>query len=161
MCAAQTPVPADPYASLRLYNGRWLVRQGNAAADAKPDELTDECAQVGKYFTCQQMLNGKTGALLVFVPTETPGHFYTQNVRPDGRAGGRGELQIDGDRWTYSSKAEENGKTTYYRTINQFTGRDKIHSESAESSDGVNWKTTRSGDLVRMGAVAAPPAQAK
>ena len=141
---------ADPYAALRLYHGTWRVSPKDLAPGAKPDELIDECAQAGRYFVCQQTVNGKTGALLVFVPGEKDGQFYTNNINPAGFAGGRGELEITGDRWTYSSKREQDGKTTHYRTINLFTGRDRIHYELAESADGEHWTVTRSGDEVRV-----------
>ncbi len=146
--AAQLLAADDPYASLRLYDGSWEVRNGSNSA--KPDRLTDHCTLVGTYFVCQQSVNGKVGALLVFVPTATPGHFYTDNVLPDGRSTGRGDLTIDGDRWTYNSKGEREGKTTWYRTVNVFTGSDRIHSEGSESADGEHWTVKRSNDLVRV-----------
>jgi hypothetical protein len=133
---------ADPYAALRMYDGTWKAQNG--------DQLVDQCALVGTYFVCQQTVNGKVGALLVFVPKGTPGDFYTQNILPEGWATGRGELHIDGNRWTYSSKSEKDGKVTYHRTVNTFTGTDAIHSESAESTDGEHWTVTPTGDLVRV-----------
>ena len=62
---------------------------------------------------------------------------------------GRGELKIEGNRWTYSGKSEKDGKVTYHRTINTFTGTDKIHSESSDSPDGEHWTVTHTGDLLR------------
>jgi hypothetical protein len=137
----------DPYSSLRLYNGSWIVTPAGASS---PDKLTDDCTLVGKYFTCQQTVNGKTGNLLVFVPDEAkPGLFHMNSVNANGYATGRTELEIAGERWTYLAKNEENGKTTWYRTVNVFSGKDRIHFESSESTDGTNWKTTMSGDEVR------------
>lgn len=148
--------PANPvYAPLWLYQGTWHVSRGDSAVGAKPDELKDECALLGKYFACQQTINGQTGALVIFVPASTAGQYYTQNVRVDGIASGRGNLEIAGDRWTYISTRDESGRTIYYRTINVFTGKNHIHFESAESNDGKNWKVTTSGDEVRAGA--SPP----
>jgi hypothetical protein len=137
------------FAPLWLYDGGWQVAPKNIAAGAKPDQLLNECKQVGMYFTCQQTVNGKAGALLIFIPTEKKGHYYTQNVRPEGFASGRGDLDIEGDRWTYLSRALEDGKSKYYRTQNVFNGKDHIHYESSESSDGSKWTVTNSGDEVR------------
>ena len=138
------------FASLMLYQGTWRVTRSNAATGAKPDELVNHCAAFGHYFACQQTINGQTGNLIVFVATSKPGHFYTQNVTPEGRATGRADLDIQGDHWTYSSTWDEGGKTTYYRTTNLFTGKDKIHFEQFESSDGKDYKTTGSGDEMRV-----------
>ena len=113
----------------------------------------NRCALVGRYFTCQQTINGKQGNLLVFVAAEKPGHFYTQNITPEGRATGRADLEISGDHWTYTSTWDQGGKTTYYRTTNVFTGKSKIHFEQEESSDGKDYKVTGSGDEVKGGGV--------
>jgi hypothetical protein len=145
MAVAMPLCAADEYEPLRLYAGKW--RAIPADATSKPDELVDECALTGKYFTCQQTVNGKVGALLVFVPTGTPGHYYTNAITPDGYAGGRGELEIVGERWVYSSKSPD-GK--FHRTLNLFTGRDKIHFELSDSTDGEHWEVRRSGDEVRV-----------
>jgi hypothetical protein len=137
------------YTPLWLYQGNWIASPKDLALGAAPDKLTDDCALVGTYFTCQQTVNGKVGALLVFVPAETPGHYFTNAIMPQGYAGGRGELEISGDRWTYSSKSVEGDETTYHRTLNIFTGKDHIHYEQGESSDGINWTVTGSGDELR------------
>lgn len=140
--------PADMnYRSLWLYNGTWKVTR-NAAA--KPDELKNECALIGKYFACQQTVNGQLSALIIFVPRDKPGQYYTQSINPQGRAMGRGDLEISGDHWTYTSNWDEGGKTTYYRTTNIFTGKTRIHFEQEESSDGKQWKVTNSGDEIRV-----------
>lgn len=141
-------VDADaPYQPLMLYNGTWQVTPLHAA---KPDVLVDHCERTGKFYSCEQTVNGKTAALVVFVPAEQPGHYYTQPILPDGYAIGRGDLEIAGDRWVYSSKHVEGAKTTYFRTINIFTGKDHIHFDSQTSADGTQWKTTQSGDEQRM-----------
>ncbi len=146
---AGDPAP-DPYAPLWLYNGSWRVTRKDLKPGAKPDQLVNQCALVGKYFTCQQIVNGETGALLVFVPANQAGHYYTQNVRLDGRAGGRGNLEIQGDHWTYTSTWDQGGTSTYYKTVNVFTGRNKIHFEQLESKNNKDWKTANSGDEVRI-----------
>ncbi|MBV9765557.1 MAG: hypothetical protein JOZ48_11995 [Acidobacteriaceae bacterium] len=134
------------YAPLWLYNGAWQVTQDGKS----PEQLKNECALVGMYFACQQIVNGKPSELLIFVPANKPGHYYTQSVMPEGRAGGRGDLEISGDHWTYTSTWDEGGKTTYYRTTNVFTGKTRIHFEQAESSNNKDWKVTSSGDEVHI-----------
>jgi hypothetical protein len=145
--SAGAPPPGGPtYAPLWLYQGAWRSTDKNG----KIDRLENQCSLLGVYFACQQSVNGKTGSLIVFIPTGKPGGYHTQAVLPEGWAAGRGDLVIEGDRWTYSSKDVENDKTTYYRTTNVFTGNDKIHYEQSESADGVTWKVTNSGDEQRL-----------
>ncbi len=144
--AASDPV----YAPLWLYQGTWHVTPSGGASDKKPDVLENQCTLIGKYFACQQTVNGTVSALIVFIPTGQPGRFHNQAIMPSGRAGGLGELEINGDRWVYSNGQLEGGKTKHYRNINVFTGKNKIHYEQAESWDEKEWKVTGSGDEVRV-----------
>jgi len=137
------------FAPLSIYQGTWKVTR--ASAGAKPDELVNQCALLGKYFACQQTINGQQGNLVVYVPASTPGHFYTQNITPAGRATGRANLEVEGNKWVYTNTWDQGGSTTYYRTTNLFTGKNKIHFEQEESSDGKDYKVTGSGDEVRTG----------
>ncbi len=147
---AQAPAnPPDPYAPLRLYDGGWTISMHNPSGKTTTDALVNECHLFGHYYACQQTVNGKVGALVVFVPTGAPGQYYTQNVLPAGQATGRGDLTIEGAHWTYMGHDDENGKTTWYRTTNEFTGNDRIHFESATSTDDKTWTVTMSGDEVR------------
>ena len=141
---------SNPYTPLWLYNGSWRVTRKDLAPGAKPEELINQCALVGKYFTCQQTVNGTPGALLIFIPTGEPGHYYTQNIRPDGLASRRGALQIEGNIWTYSTAWDQGGTTIHYKTVNTFTGKNRIHFEQFESNNNKDWKMTNSGDEVSI-----------
>lgn len=141
-CSAQ-----DAYAPLTLYNGGWKVQKSGATA---PDHLMNHCARLGTYYSCEQEVNGKESALIVFVPGDAPGKYHTQAILPSGFATGRGDLEINGDHWIYIGKDVENTKTTWYRTTNEFKGKDHIHFEQAQSEDGSHWKVTGSGDEERV-----------
>ena len=149
--AAGMAYGADAYTPLGLYQGTWKTT--NQAATGGPvtsKVIANECARIGQFFGCQQTIDGKPGALILFLPAAQPGHYYTQAVTAEGFATGRGDLLIEGDRWTYSSKSKEDGKETFYRTTNQFTGSDRIHFEQAESADGEHWTVKASGDERRQ-----------
>jgi len=148
--------PAKPAASedavfapLWAYTGTWQVSKKSQAAGGKPYQLANSCAQVGQFFSCQQVTDGSVSALLVIVPTRTPGHFYTQSILPDARATRRGDLYIEGDKWTFASNWNQGGKTIYYRTVNTFAGKTRIHFEQQESTDNKEWKVVDSGDQLR------------
>jgi hypothetical protein len=138
------------YMVLSLYRGAWQVSAANRRPGSKPELLVNQCALVGRYFACQQTVNGKAGGLMIFIPTDQPGRFYTQVIMPEGRATGRDDLEIAGDRWTYTSKRLDQGKTTFYKTTNTFLGKNKIHFEQADSTDGKQWTIRNSGDEVRV-----------
>lgn len=141
----------DPYAPLRLYNGSWAVtRHDKGTGQSATDSLVNACSQIGLYFACQQTVNGKTAALVVFIPSGDAGHYFTHAVLPDGHSPGRGDLTITGTRWVYLGHSDQpDGKTVWYRTTNDFQGNDRIHFESAQSSDGKTWTVTSDGEDTR------------
>lgn len=136
---------ADPYSPLTLYQGTWRELPDGK----KPFQLTNVCGRIGEYFGCQQTIDGRIGSLIIFVPAKEAGHYYTQSVLPEGWATGRGELEIRADRWTFQSKEADGAKTVYYRTTNTFSGKDRIHYEMFQSTDGQHWTATGSGDELR------------
>ena len=148
---AQNRKTEDPrYTSLRLYQGAWNIVRKSGDATAKPDRLVNDCALMGQYFACAQSVNGSAGGLIVFIPSQKTGSYYTQTITTDGRATGRADLVISGDQWTYSSRwPQESGKIVYYRTTNVFTGKNRIHFEQLESADGTHWTLKQAGDEVR------------
>jgi hypothetical protein len=148
--AANAPA-ANEANPIHLYAGSWRVVRSDLPPGAKPDELTNTCAQLGKYYACEQTVNGVASSLMIFVAADKQGHYYTQNVNPQGRAQGKGDLEITGQHWVYSSYWDQGGgKGIYYRTLNDFTGRDHIHYEQQESSNGKDWTTKNSGDETRV-----------
>ncbi len=145
--------PAAPtFSDLSVYNGAWTINAAHTmAGPGKPDELVNHCTQNTAYYSCEQVVNGKPAALIVFVPAEAPLSYHTQPVLPSGNSAGRGDLTIAGDHWTFSGQSTEGEKTTWYRTENVFAGKDKIHFEQFESTDNkTTWKMTNSGDEVRL-----------
>jgi hypothetical protein len=69
-------VADDPYAPLKLYDGKWDVAMGG---EKEPTRLENHCARTGLFFMCEQVVRGKTGALVVFLPfakTATGGEEY-------------------------------------------------------------------------------------
>jgi hypothetical protein len=147
-------VLADPYTPLRLYDGKWDLIPKSADKPSDSMHLENRCAKVGEFFSCNQFVNGKNTALVVFLPLhplENGGYEYrNQALRVDGDSPSSwGKLEIVGDRWVYSSAESDSGKKTYWRTTNVFSGADKIHFEVQKSVDGTNWMTQMTGDEAR------------
>ena len=143
---------ASAFTPLKLYEGTWTVVSAHTmAGDGKPDTAVNRCTEGTAFYICEQVVNGKSIALVVFTATDDPTKFHTQPVLPSGRAVGRSDLTIQGDHWVYlSSGTDDNGKQVYYRTENVFTGRDKIHFAQSESADNKTWVIKNQGDEVRV-----------
>jgi hypothetical protein len=145
---------SDPYAALQLLDGKWDAHPAEGDKAAEPVHIENRCAKAGEFFVCNQFVNGKNGALVVYLPLhplENGGYAYrNQALRTEGDgAGSWGNLEIIGNRWVYASEENDKGKKQYWRTINVFSGADKIHFEVQRSEDGVKWATEASGDETR------------
>jgi hypothetical protein len=140
------------FAPLKVYEGTWTVVSAHTVAgDGRPDTLVNHCTEGTAFYTCEQVVNGKSLALIVFTPTDDPTKFHTQPVLQNGRAIGISDLTITGNHWTFlSNGTDANGNQIFYRTENFFTGRDKIHFEQYESVDNKTWVMKNQGDEVRV-----------
>ena len=123
------------FAPIKVYEGTWtLVAAHTMAGEGRPDTIVNHCTEGTAFYACEQVVNGKSLALLVFTATDDPTKFHSQPIFPSGLAAGRGDLTIVGDHWTFlGSGKDDSGKQTFYRTENVFAGRDKIHFEQYES----------------------------
>ena len=143
----------DPYEPLRLYDGTWQVRMGGT--DKKPDILVDHCVRTGKFYSCEQEFNGKTRALVVFLPAGTTStgamEYSTLVARADLTKPDDWEhLAIEGDTWTFTWMEKEGEKIVSMRNVNRFSGRDHIHFEVQKLEEGGNWKAQLAGDEDRV-----------
>jgi hypothetical protein len=152
MMAASAPVFGPAFGPMRVYEGTWTVVSAHTmAGEGRPDTIVNHCNEGTAFYTCEQIVNGKPLALIVYTATDDPTKFHTQPVFPSGQAAGRGDLTVAGDHWTFlGSGTDDGGKQVFYRTENYFTGRDKIHFEQYESGDNKTWVKKNSGDEVRV-----------
>jgi hypothetical protein len=143
----------DPYEPLRHYEGTWEIQV--SVPEKKTDRIVNHCAKTGTFFTCEQEVNGKTAALVVFLPVgKTPAgalEYRIQALQPDASdPQGWTHLVIDGQTWLYTWDQKEPGKTTHWRNTNHFTGKDQIRFELQSSEDGTTWKTQLAGEERRL-----------
>ena len=143
----------DPYAPLRLYDGKWGVASSDGEKEIK--RIENHCVKTGLFFVCEQMVADKTSGLLVVLPVAKLANggeeYRTQGLTPDASPPGDwGKLTIDGERWAYSWDDTVDGKKVYGRNINTFHGPDRIHFEILSSEDGSTWTSKKSGDEQRV-----------
>lgn len=142
------PLP-DPFARLTVYNGTWRVKAEHPWSGGTPgtlDDLVSRCQHFTVYFVCEQTVNGKTLSLLVYTATASADKLNTRFIAPDGLAGGRGDLTLNGNHWTYLDKPPVPLKGNWSRVENFILDHDHIRFEEYESADeGKTWAKTNSG----------------
>lgn len=156
LAAAPAGPAPDPFAPLALYHGTWTVRAEHPWSGRAPgaaDRLVSRCQRFTRYFACEQTVNGRTQALLVYTADSAAGRLHARVIAPDGRAGGRGDLTIDGSRWTYLDRPPAGLRGKWSRVENLIIDRDHIRFEEYESPDeGRTWTRTNAGTEERTGA---------
>jgi len=142
----------DAYTPLRLYDGGWESTTSGSES-AKVTHLVNHCERTGLFFVCEQIIDGVSKDLVVFLPTDSSGvthHYRTNALSVDASTPGNwGKLEIAGERWVYTSDSKD-GASAQWRTVNVFSGPDHIHFEIQRSTDGHTWETTRAGDERRV-----------
>lgn len=130
-----------------LYNGTWKVTRKDSP---KPSTMVNNCAKLGRFYACDQSVDGGLSALLIFIPrADKPGRYYTQNIRAEGRATNRGDLEISGNTWTFFSNWDSGGSTVFYKTVDTFVSKTHITYQQLESTNNRDWKVTNSGEQTR------------
>jgi len=84
LLTAASPIFAadDVYQPLWLYQGHWKGTKKNLDSTTAQFDIVNDCARIGRFFGCQQTVDGKPGPLILFVPSGPAGHYYTR--RPAG-----------------------------------------------------------------------------
>ena len=143
----------DPYEPLKLYDGAWQVKI--SMPEKKPDHLVNHCARTGKFYSCEQEVNGETTALVIFLPQGKSGsgglEYRTLAALPDAsKPQDWGRLVIEGNTWTYSWTEKDGDKPVAARNVNVFKDKDHIHFELQRLAEGSSWKTEMAGDEERV-----------
>ena len=134
---------------LTVYDGSWLVNQAaNSGAAARTDHLTNHCQMLTAFYTCEQVLNDKAVALLVFVGAADKNQYYSVVVLPDGQVKGRSLLTLDGSHWTFAQE-DAAGKPTF-RVENFFKDQDHIHFEQYQADANGAWTKVGEGEEARV-----------
>jgi hypothetical protein len=156
MSSAAGAKPAAPplLEVLMLYRGDWRVTADHPWSGATPgsvDRLRSACTLFQAYLACEQSVNGKPLALIVFTVGDRPGEFYTRTIAPSGLAGARGSMTIEGNRLTFMDKPAAGLTGPWSRVENHIISRNEIRFAEYESTDeGRSWKRTNAGTELRI-----------
>jgi len=139
----------EAYSLLSRYNGKWIF----APRGGRTSSLENRCERTGFFYVCEQILDGKSAALVVFrpqAPTAKGWSYSSRALLPSGEGGAIwSPLTIEGDEWIFGPSKGVDGKQAFERTVNRFDGPDHIRYESQTSADGDHWVTQSSGDEQR------------
>jgi hypothetical protein len=141
----------SPFAPIAVYQGTWTV---TSSKSAKAQTMVNRCVEGAAFYACEQTLDGRPVAMVVYALTTDPHRFNTQAILPDGTAAGKTELVLsgaNGSHWTFTNQGTgADGKPIYFKVENDFTGTDRIHFVQFDSPDGKTWTERSSGDEVRV-----------
>ena len=139
----------DPYVALKVMDGHWVATASNGHTRA----IDNHCARTGVFFECEQSVNGKAAALVVFLPQQSGRRGLAYRVQTLTAAGDRPgpwrDLLIDKDRWTYGEAVRSPGHGRAELTIDTYSGPDFMHVEVEAQGNRGTWTTVSSGDLTR------------
>lgn len=146
--------PAPELDRLNVFAGTWRSDAENfdtifSKAGKVSSTLVNQCWKAGAFFVCNQSVNGASRVLLVF--GYKAGDTYWVNYVPSdsGRAIS-GTVLISGGVWTYPGQQTHLGQTTYFRTVNIFSGTDSIDFREEFSTDNQTWTLMSQGHEARV-----------
>ncbi|HEY4356564.1 MAG TPA: hypothetical protein VGN16_12505 [Acidobacteriaceae bacterium] len=151
---AASPAVSSPlesaFAPLHVYEGTWNVHaQHPFSGGSGPDTLVNHCHEDQAFYTCEQVVNGKPAALVIYTVSGEAGKFDVDNVLPNGHASSDTDLLIRGGQWTYITNDAPHHPT--FRVENTFHGPDAIHFEMFSTPDGgKTWTKVNEGDDTRV-----------
>lgn len=160
-CASLLSVSATAAAAdggldrIAVYAGTWHTQAEHYAtpySKAGKETATqhNDCWRGRAFYACEQIVDGQPKALIVFQRGKDDDHYVTHALPVDGSAGGDGTLIVAGGRWTFPWQFGDHGKTVYARTVNVFSGRDRIDYRQEYSYDQVHWTPMAKGTETRQ-----------
>lgn len=139
---------------LAVYAGTWQGRYEHFAtpyskAGRDTTLLHNDCWRAHRFYACEQVVDGKPVALVVFLPAAAPDRYITDAIPADGGHPNSGTLVVAGDRWVFPWQFQDHGRTVHARVVNVFHGRDRIDYRQEYSLDQVHWTPMAAGEEVR------------
>jgi hypothetical protein len=112
--------------------------------------LRNDCWRSGEFYSCDQYVNGKSKALIVFSFNASDGTYNTYAIRSGGAPATSGKLKIDGDTWTYENPQDPGSQPPYFRTVNVLEDFTTIHFAVEYTRDNLHWITMNQGVEIKQ-----------
>lgn len=137
------------------YAGTWKTEIRHletpfSKASRESSILKNDCWRSGGFLACDQIVDGDSKALLVFM-YDAKGDIYASYPITAGSSDVRpGTLIIKGDAWTFPWDYTQDGKTTHFRVVNTWNSPDSIEFRQEYSADGQHWTLMADGHETRV-----------
>lgn len=101
--------------------------------------LKNDCWRSGGFFACNQIVDGDSKALVVFMYDAKTDRYTSYPIPTGGGEVHAGSLLIQGDTWIFPWDYTEAGKTTHFRVLNVWRSAGLIEFRQEYSADGSHW----------------------
>ena len=148
--AAAATNPPDAIGKIGVYAGAWksrIVHYRTTYTKARIENLAvrNDCWRSSSYYVCDQFVNGKSAAFIVYTYNASQRLYHLQVISKDGNPPVAGVLTIQGNTWTFPWQYQDKGKMVFIRIVNVFPNRDTIDFHEAFSFDQIHWTATADG----------------
>ena len=137
------------------YAGTWKTEVRHldtpfSKAGSEAKTLRNDCWRSSGFFACNQIVDGDSKALLVFMYDPKTDRYTSYPIPAGGGEVHPGSLLIQGDTWTFPWDYTEGGKTTHFRVVNVWSSPDSIEFRQEYSADGEHWTLMAEGHEARV-----------
>ena len=142
--------PSDLDAIWR-YAGGWRIQTESvdspySKAARHTSVLRNDCWRSEGYIACRQIVDGVSKILIVFTCGRSDHYCTSYQIPSDGSPASSGTMHIEGDTWTFPwQTSDKDGKITYFRVVNVWSGPTTIDFRQEYSTDQVHWTKTSTG----------------
>lgn len=156
-----TLVEAAPTTSVGLdriaaYAGSWRTVVHHldtpySKAGGETHLLRNDCWRSGGFYGCDQLVDGDSKALVVFLYDPKTDRYSSYAIPAGGAPDVKpGALVIVGDTWIFPWESREQGKVIHFRVVNVWQSPDRIDFRQEYSADGVHWTIMAQGSDRRI-----------
>lgn len=148
--AAAADNGGDAIGKIGVYAGAWksrIVHYQTTYTKARIENLAvrNDCWRSSSYYVCDQFVNGKSAAFIVYTYNASQRLYHLQVISKDGNPPVSGVLTIEGNTWTFPWQYSDKGKVVFIRIVNIFSNRDTIDFHEGFSFDKIHWTATADG----------------
>ncbi|MEO8802972.1 MAG: hypothetical protein ABI304_11585 [Rudaea sp.] len=153
------PATAAGVEPASAYAGTWKAeityrQTPYSQAHVDVNTVINDCWHSAEFQACHQTVDGKSGALIVYLYRPDQKAYAIRTIAPDSGAVNSAILIVKGNVWMYPWDDVVKGKTMHFRVINTFTSPASIDFRSEYSADSVHWSTSATGHEQRLPATA-------